>query len=132
MGAAVLLLHVALAVPPGALPPATVAYAVAEAAVIWAPYGVIVDAAGPCDPIAGDAMLVTVAIVNTTSRVSPRTAIQKKGRRGPALEYRRQRNRDARSVNLNGDDRPRLARPPPVDIDHRVEHLVDILAVLQE
>ena len=76
MVAAVLLVHIALAVPPRVLPAATVEYAVAEAAAIWAPYNVIVDAAGPGGPIAGGATFLPVAIVNTTSRVGP-------GWRGP-------------------------------------------------
>jgi hypothetical protein len=42
-----LALHVALAFPP-ALPPAVARFAVAEAAGIWAPYGVTIDVTGPC------------------------------------------------------------------------------------
>jgi hypothetical protein len=70
-----LLLHISLAVPRNAVPPATLAYAVAEAAAIWAPYGVIVEA-DPCSPITGDAAQLTVAIVTTASRLAP-------GWRGP-------------------------------------------------
>jgi hypothetical protein len=71
-----LLLHLTLALPLDPLPPPTLAHAVAEAAAIWAPYGVIVDAAGPCGPIAGDAVLLNVAIVTATAAAAP-------GWRGP-------------------------------------------------
>jgi hypothetical protein len=72
-----LLLHLTLAVPPKALPPVTLAHAVAEAAALWAPYGVAVDAADPCAVVADESMRLTVAIVTgSRSRVTP-------GWRGP-------------------------------------------------
>jgi hypothetical protein len=69
MVTATLLLHVTLALPLDALPPVTLDTAVAEAAALWAPYGVIVDAAGPCSPVADDTTRLTVAVVATASRV---------------------------------------------------------------
>src|SRR4051812_26841699 len=58
------LFHVALAIPSGAgLPPIAVATAIAEAAAIWAPYGVAVDLAGHCDGSAPDTALLRVDIV---------------------------------------------------------------------
>src|SRR5213076_3474801 len=48
MVATVLLLHVTLAFPSRTLPPLTLGAAVAEAAAIWAPYGVTVDAVVAC------------------------------------------------------------------------------------
>jgi hypothetical protein len=63
-----LLLHVALAVPPTpAVSPAVVHEAVAEAANVWAPYGVAIDAAVPSFCAADDRILLTVdPIVATT------------------------------------------------------------------
>jgi hypothetical protein len=64
------LLHVALAIPPGAgLPPLALVTAIAEAAAIWAPYGVAVDLAGHCDVPAPDTVLLRVEIV-TAPRAS--------------------------------------------------------------
>src|SRR5262245_46107793 len=48
MVAAMLLLHVTLALPARALPPLTLKSAVAEAAAIWAPYDVTIDAVVAC------------------------------------------------------------------------------------
>jgi hypothetical protein len=66
-----LLLHVTLAFPCEALPGVTLAHAVAEAAAIWAPHGVTVDAADPC---AGDAVhdgsRLTIAIVTSSPRAA--------------------------------------------------------------
>jgi hypothetical protein len=59
---AALLLHLTLAVPPKALPPVTLAHAVAEAAALWAPYGVAVDAVDavdPCAVVADESMRLT-------------------------------------------------------------------------
>jgi hypothetical protein len=58
-----LILHVALAIPPGALPPRTLAAAVAEAAAIWARYGVVVDVAGHCEAPSDDTAQLAVAVV---------------------------------------------------------------------
>lgn len=74
-----LLLHVVLAGPPTRAVPATIVHAaVAEAARVWAPYGVPVDAAPidgaqrePCDSDAGDTILTVVLIVTRPSAVTP-------------------------------------------------------------
>jgi hypothetical protein len=59
------LLHVALAMPSGAgLPPVAVATALAEAAAIWAPYGVAVDLAEHCGPPAPDTVVLRVDLVS--------------------------------------------------------------------
>lgn len=56
-----LLLRVALAVPSTpALSPAVVHAAVAEAAGVWAPYGVAIDAAAPCGWATNDSTVLTV------------------------------------------------------------------------
>jgi hypothetical protein len=68
----VLLLHVALAVPPGALPPATVATALAEASALWAPYGVALDAADTCASAPDDALLLEVAVATPALASLPR------------------------------------------------------------
>lgn len=61
-----LLMHVALAVPPApAFPPVVVRAAVAEAAGIWAPYGVVIDAAAPCGWASDDTTVLTVVPVET-------------------------------------------------------------------
>jgi hypothetical protein len=80
-----LLLHVALAVPPmPAVSPAIVRAAVAEAAGVWAPYGVAIDAAAPFDCAQGrpcgwatdDSILLTVVtiVVPTRTRRAAATA----------------------------------------------------------
>jgi hypothetical protein len=62
----VLLLHVSLAVPPTpALAPETLHAAVIEAAALWSPYGVAVDAAAPCGWAADDRTVLTVRTVET-------------------------------------------------------------------
>jgi hypothetical protein len=93
MSIGTLLLHVALAMPPAPVPPAIVHAAVAEAADVWAPYGVAVDAAGasdlawggpadaaqgtPCGGTTDDRVVLTiVAIEGSSSAGSP-------GWRGP-------------------------------------------------
>lgn len=59
-----LLLHVALAVPTAsAVSPALVRSAVAEAAGIWAPYGVTIEAAAPCGWATDDRVVLTVVPV---------------------------------------------------------------------
>jgi hypothetical protein len=64
------LLHIALAIPPGAgLRPLALATAIAEAAAIWAPYGVAVDLAGHCDASVPDTALLRVEVV-TARRAS--------------------------------------------------------------
>lgn len=61
-----LLIHVALAIPATpSVAPAIVDAAVKEAAVVWAPYGVAVDAAGPCDEPDGGRAVLTVEFVDT-------------------------------------------------------------------
>jgi hypothetical protein len=60
-----LLLHVTLAVPPAALAPAVLRTAVTEAAAVWAPYGVAIDAAAPCGWASDDSTLLTVVVVRT-------------------------------------------------------------------
>jgi hypothetical protein len=73
-----LFLHVALAVPPTAAVPAAVVHiAVAEAAEVWAPYDVIIDAAGPCRPAGGDGAILAIIPVAT-----PRSAVMR-GWTGP-------------------------------------------------
>ena len=63
--------------PTAAVSPAVVRAAVAEAAGIWAPYGVVVDAAGPCGWAADDSDVLTVVpIAAGRSAVTP-------GWRGP-------------------------------------------------
>jgi hypothetical protein len=63
-----LLLHVALVLPAGAgLPPLALATALAEAAAIWAPYGVAVDAAGHCAATAPGTEVLRVEIVTAPS-----------------------------------------------------------------
>jgi hypothetical protein len=65
-----LLLHVALAVPPTpAIASAVVHIAVAEAAEVWAPYGVVVDGALPCGPASGDSTIIAVIPVATPRSV---------------------------------------------------------------
>ena len=68
-----LLLRVALAVPHlPAVPTAVVHAAVAEAAGLWAPYGVAIDAAGPCGWAADDSTVLTVLPIETRrSAVTP-------------------------------------------------------------
>jgi hypothetical protein len=67
MVAAALLLHLVLAVPPDALPPVTLTQAVAEAAALWAPHGVIVDAAVPWSAPDTDAVLLKIVFVTIPS-----------------------------------------------------------------
>src|SRR5262249_49940722 len=55
---------------------------------------------------------------------------KKKGRRMPALPIRRWRSGD--SVHEDRVAARDLARAPPVDFDHRVQHLVEIDAVAEE
>jgi hypothetical protein len=57
-----LLLHITLAVPPKALAPLTLSAAVAEAAALWAPYGVALDAADACASAPDDALILDVAV----------------------------------------------------------------------
>jgi hypothetical protein len=68
-----LLLRVALAVPPTpAVSPAVLHAAVAEAAGVWAPYGVAVGAAAPCGWATDDsAVLTVVPIATRRSAVRP-------------------------------------------------------------
>jgi hypothetical protein len=63
-----LLLHVVLAIPPGAMPSAISAAAIAEAALIWAPYGVVVEA--PCAGRPDDALVVNVDVVSKADSVA--------------------------------------------------------------
>jgi hypothetical protein len=59
-----LLLHVALAVPPAfAFPPVVIRAALEEAAGIWAPYGIAIDAATPCGWASGDTTVLTLVPV---------------------------------------------------------------------
>jgi hypothetical protein len=60
--APLLLLHVALTIAPGTLPPRIAAAAVAEAAAIWRPQGVVVDAGEPCRDPADDTVVLTVVV----------------------------------------------------------------------
>ena len=62
-----LLLHVALSIPPGVLPPAVRAAAVAEAAAIWHPYGIVVFDADSCDAPAEDIEWLIVEVVTEPS-----------------------------------------------------------------
>jgi hypothetical protein len=66
-----LLLHIALAIPPRALPPLTAATAVAEAAAIWARHGVVVDVAAPCERAADDATLLAVVVTPARTLHAP-------------------------------------------------------------
>jgi hypothetical protein len=67
---AVLLAHVALAVSSDALPRATLDAALAEAAAIWRPYRVVVDAR-PCDASAGFTAVISVSIRRTARTADP-------------------------------------------------------------
>jgi hypothetical protein len=70
-----LLLRVALVVPPmPGVHPAVVPAAVVEAAGVWAPYGVAVEAAVPSGCAAGDRIILTVApsVVPSGAQVSTR------------------------------------------------------------
>jgi hypothetical protein len=58
---AALALHVALVLPPS-IPRAVARGAVAEAAAVWAPYGVAIEAGGPGDRTADDATRLDVVI----------------------------------------------------------------------
>src|SRR5437899_12984476 len=62
MATVALLLHIALAVPPKALAPLTLSAALAEAAALWAPYGIVVDAADTCASAPDDALILGVAV----------------------------------------------------------------------
>ena len=66
MVAAALLLHVTLAFPPRALSPLTLRIAAAEAAAIWAPYGVAVDAVMACGCADDRPPVLTVAIAHSS------------------------------------------------------------------
>jgi hypothetical protein len=67
-----LLVHVVLAIRPGALAPDTLETAVAEVAAIWRPYGVVVDA-DPCHSAVGDATMIAVAVARAVA-ADPSTA----------------------------------------------------------
>jgi len=67
MVTAMLLLHVTLAFPPHALPPLALRSAVAEAAAIWAPYGVTIDAVASCGCPGDRAPLLVVAIAPSSA-----------------------------------------------------------------
>jgi hypothetical protein len=61
-----LLLHVTLALPPTpGVPPEILRAAAAEAATLWAPYGVAVDVAAPSGWAPEDSIVVTVVMVET-------------------------------------------------------------------
>jgi hypothetical protein len=62
-----LALHVALAFPP-ALPPAVARFAVAEAAAIWAPYGLTIDVTGPCGWAPDQSTVLQVVTVENRRR----------------------------------------------------------------
>jgi hypothetical protein len=68
-----LLLHVVLTVPPTpAVRPVIAQIAVAEAADVWAPYGVTVDAAVPSRSVTdGGAVLTVIAVATHRSAVTP-------------------------------------------------------------
>jgi len=61
------LLHVALSIAPGALPPPVRAAAIAEAAAIWRPYGIVVFDADSCDVPAEDIERLIVEVVTVPS-----------------------------------------------------------------
>src|SRR5471032_308281 len=65
-----LALHVALALP-HTLRPEVVRSAVAEAADIWAPYGVIIDAAGPCGWAPDESTVLEVVTVERVRGIDP-------------------------------------------------------------
>jgi hypothetical protein len=67
----ILATHLALAFGPGAdVPPAVVTAAVAEAAAIWSPYGVVVERAAPSGRATGDAVVLTVVFGSSPSTQS--------------------------------------------------------------
>jgi hypothetical protein len=67
-----LLLRVALAVPPAPVPSAIVHTAIAEAAGVWAPYGVAVDVAAPCGWATDDSAVLTIVPIEARrSAVTP-------------------------------------------------------------
>ncbi len=68
-----LLLHIALAVPPKALAPLTLSVAVAEAAALWGPYGVALDAADTCASAPDDALILELAVEAAPPASLPRT-----------------------------------------------------------
>ena len=69
------LLHVALAVPSGGgLPPLALDTAVAEAAAIWAPYGVVIDLAEHCHGSAPNEVVLRVDVV--TARRATRVGLR--------------------------------------------------------
>src|SRR5689334_8058989 len=68
---AAVLIRIALAIAPGALPPTPLAAAVDEAAAIWAPYGVVVDADGHCEVGADRTRVVEVDVLAGAERSLP-------------------------------------------------------------
>jgi hypothetical protein len=79
MPLAAVLLHVALTIPPGTLPPAVLAVAVDEAAAIWAPYGVAVDVLTACEMPADDIEFLAVHVEHDADRAQTPPAGQPLG-----------------------------------------------------